>query len=369
MPNTWDEGLPLGNGLLGALVWGDGNPLKISLDRTDLWDLREVPEFNQPDYNFQTMLKWEKEGRYDDLIKLYEEPYNKPAPTKIPAGRLKLSFKNKPKVTKAQLDISNATATVEFDNGSIIKVLIHPTLPIGLVICKGKEIPQVEIVPPPFGRMEKTKRLPKDDLRWLDYPPPQIQVEDDSTSYIQKGWDNFEFAIHLTKKAISRNQTLFIWSLESNFQSNENPLNLAKQNVKSTLKTNLSHLLSTHTKWWENYWNKTYISVPDDIIENRWYIETYKFGASAGPNAITLQGPWTADNGKIPPWKGDYHHDLNTEMSYWIAYSGNRLEQEQHFIDWLWKTREEAYKWTQKFFGLPGLNVPMTTDILGRQIG
>ena len=30
---VWDEALPLGNGILGALVWGDGNPLKISLDR------------------------------------------------------------------------------------------------------------------------------------------------------------------------------------------------------------------------------------------------------------------------------------------------------------------------------------------------
>ena len=39
---VWDEAMPLGNGLLGALVWGDGRPLRISLDRTDLWDLRPV---------------------------------------------------------------------------------------------------------------------------------------------------------------------------------------------------------------------------------------------------------------------------------------------------------------------------------------
>ncbi len=369
MPNTWDEGLPLGNGLLGALVWGNGNPLKISLDRTDLWDLREVPEFNQPEYNFQTMLKWEKEGKYADLIKLYEEPYNRPAPTKIPAGRLKVSFKNEAKVKRASLDISNATATVEYDNGNILKVLIHATKPIGLIIFEGEESPQVEIVPPPFGKLGKTERLSKDDLRWLDYTPPQIEKEGETSSYIQKGWGGFEFAVYLEKKTFSNNQTVFIWSIESNFQSSENPLNIAKRNVKSALEDDIKNLISTHNQWWEDYWNKTYISVPDDVIENRWYIETYKFGASAGPNAITLQGPWTADNGKIPPWKGDYHHDLNTEMSYWIAYSGNRLEQERYFIEWLWKTKDEAYKWTQKFFGLPGLNVPMTTDILGRQIG
>ena len=39
---NWDEGLPLGNGFTGSIVYGgtDGKPLKITVDRTDLWDLR-----------------------------------------------------------------------------------------------------------------------------------------------------------------------------------------------------------------------------------------------------------------------------------------------------------------------------------------
>src|SRR5687767_9208959 len=60
---TWDEALPLGNGILGALIWGDGKLLKISLDRTDLWDLRKVPEFHSPEYTYKTMQQWHKEGR------------------------------------------------------------------------------------------------------------------------------------------------------------------------------------------------------------------------------------------------------------------------------------------------------------------
>ena len=36
----WDEGLPLGNGNTGSLVY-DSNPLKITVDKTDLWDLNE----------------------------------------------------------------------------------------------------------------------------------------------------------------------------------------------------------------------------------------------------------------------------------------------------------------------------------------
>jgi alpha-L-fucosidase 2 len=75
---VWDEALPLGNGLLGALVWGDGKPLRISLDRTDLWDLRPVPEFHSPEYSYKTMRQWVKEGRIDDLHRC-RQPYGYPA--------------------------------------------------------------------------------------------------------------------------------------------------------------------------------------------------------------------------------------------------------------------------------------------------
>jgi alpha-L-fucosidase 2 len=71
--------MPLGNGLLGALVWGDGRPLRISLDRTDLWDLRPVPEFESPDYSYKTMQQWVKEGRIEDLHRLYDVPYRERA--------------------------------------------------------------------------------------------------------------------------------------------------------------------------------------------------------------------------------------------------------------------------------------------------
>jgi alpha-L-fucosidase 2 len=111
--------------------------------------------------------------------------------------------------------------------------------------------------------------------------------------------------------------------------------------------------------------------VPNAVVEKQWYLEQYKFGSAARRNAppITLQAVWTADDGKLPPWKGDYHHDLNTQLSYWPCYSGNHLEEGLGYLDWLWKTRDTAFAWTKRFFNLPGLNVPMTADLNGNQIG
>ena len=43
----WDEGMPLGNGWLGALVWQKNQQLRVSIDRVDLWDDRPMPEIDQ----------------------------------------------------------------------------------------------------------------------------------------------------------------------------------------------------------------------------------------------------------------------------------------------------------------------------------
>jgi alpha-L-fucosidase 2 len=97
----------------------------------------------------------------------------------------------------------------------------------------------------------------------------------------------------------------------------------------------------------------------------------YKLGAASGNGAppISLQAIWTADNGKLPPWKGDFHNDLNTQLSYWPAYSSNHLDQEKGFVDWLQKNKPEFEKYTRSFYQLPGLNVPGVTTLTGQPMG
>jgi len=97
----------------------------------------------------------------------------------------------------------------------------------------------------------------------------------------------------------------------------------------------------------------------------------YKLGAatSNGAPPISLQAIWTADNGKLPPWKGDFHHDLNTQLSYWPAYSSNHMIQEKGFVDWLQKNRPEFEKYTKQYYQVPGLNVPGVTTLTGQPMG
>lgn len=74
-------------------------------------------------------------------------------------------------------------------------------------------------------------------------------------------------------------------------------------------------------------------------------------------------------NGKLPPWKGDYHHDLNTELSYWPAYTGNHLKEGMGYLNTIWNQRDTYRKWTRQYFETEGLNVPGVATLTGEPMG
>lgn len=79
--------------------------------------------------------------------------------------------------------------------------------------------------------------------------------------------------------------------------------------------------------------------------------------------------PFAADNGQTPPWRGDFHNDLNTQLSYWPGYASNHLEESEVFIDWLWKIKENSVEYTRKFFGVEGMNVACIATLEGKNLG
>ncbi len=370
--NVWDEAMPLGNGLLGALVWGDGKPLRISLDRTDLWDLRPVPEFHTEEYSYKTMRQWVADGRIKDLHRLYDDPYGNPGPTKIPAGRIELTIGEKV-FESASLDLAEARATVDFRGKTRVGVFVHALNPVGVIQIQSDDPVNLKLLAPPFaGKVSDEAgpgKISAGDLASLRYKAPLEKQGDNWAGYLQEGWGGFKFAVVVTWKKRG-DKWLGVWSVATSNESND-PFKTARGNCEKALRAGYDDLSTGHRRWWGSYWGKSSVRVPNPVIERQWYLEMYKFGAAARADTppITLQGPWTADNMKIPPWKGDYHHDLNTELCYWPAYSGNQLDGALGFVNWLWETRDTAKVWTKRFFDLPGLNVPMTADLNQEQIG
>ena len=369
---VWDEALPLGDGMLGALLWGDGDPVRLSLDRADLWDLRPVPEFHSAEYSFDEMRRWHDAGRVADLLRLYEAPYERPGPTKIPAGRIEITIHPTPGFRSADLSLADATGSVSFEGGDRVEVFVHATQPIGMMrIRTGGEVAVHVIAPPLAGQVKAAASggITAGDLAQLGYAAPARSSGDDWLAYSQAGFEGFRFAVFI-KWRKAAGQWIAAWSVASSFEGSD-PHLVARRRVEEALARGYEETWEFHRIWWRDYWSRCALRVPNPALEKQWYLDQYKFGSASrrGAPPISLQGVWTADNGGLPPWKGDYHHDLNTELCYWPCYSGNHLEEGLSYLDWLWSTRKAAFDWTRRFYNLPGLNVPMTADLDGNQIG
>lgn len=84
---------------------------------------------------------------------------------------------------------------------------------------------------------------------------------------------------------------------------------------------------------------------------------------------MPLQGVWTADNGELPPWKGDYHNDLNTQLSYLHYVKANHLPEGESFLDFLWNLKEQGETFAKNYYGTDGLCLPSVMSMDGTALG
>src|SRR5580693_1726895 len=84
--NTWDEAIPLGNGLMGGLLWGENNTIRLSLDRGDLWDDRTSGGKEWwKEHTYQKTADLIAQKKYDLVNDWWDSPYSGVTPTKLPA--------------------------------------------------------------------------------------------------------------------------------------------------------------------------------------------------------------------------------------------------------------------------------------------
>jgi alpha-L-fucosidase 2 len=365
LAKRWDEGIPLGNGWLGALIWQKDNKLRMSLDRVDLWDDRPMPEIDK--LKFKWVVEKVKMNQYDSVQKIGDEPYEKyPAPTKIPGAALEFDLAKIGKVKKVSLDISNGLSVVEFENGVKFNNYIHATRQVGYFGFENIDedlIPELIIPNYNTGNIGKTgNSVSGQSLERLGYEKGTVKKGIDYILYHQPTWKNNYYEVLVKWFQFPGKRIIGEWTI-----TNNQPAFLPALNVLVKEPTGWP----SHIDWWNDYWKRSSVSIPDSILERQYYLDMYKFGCVARDNTppISLQAIWTADDGKLPPWKGDFHHDLNTELSYWPGYSGNHLDLTEGFTSWLWKVKDENKKWTKQYFEMDGLNVPGVTTISGKPMG
>lgn len=380
----WDEAIPLGNGRLGALVWGSPEELRFSLDRTDLWDLSVPMNTEREDFTYATMVKLAREGNTSKIRELFDAPYNHPTPTKLPAGKLIFRF-NEGVNIRSELHLENAEATLEIETkqGTIpIRTICHACSKSGMIWIGAKKTEfEMQLEVPAFGSDAKEedyhynpdeREISQGGLEKLHYPIAIHSSEKGNVDFewfVQKVDDTFSFGIVVGFFEQNGKSLVFYRIVTS--RDGENWIEDAKLQLGNELTAGYEKNLENHKRWWKEFWGKSAISLPDKFFEKSWYLTNYLFGSCSrkGEFPMPLQGVWTADNGELPPWKGDYHNDLNTQLSYSHFYKANHLEEGESFIDFLWNLMDASKEFARKFYGTEGICLPGVMSIDGKALG
>lgn len=373
----WDEGLPLGNGEMGGLLFGNSKKLTLSLDRGDIWDRSGSPE-NTQGFSYENLVRLKKAGNERAIRKIFDRPYYRPTPTKLPVGKILFDLGISGQ-GRFELNLKKAEACFTVNN-IYFKTYIHATDGVGFVKTNAPKF-SFEVSNPKFGKRKKisdkasTKycKAVSNKIKSLRYPEA-VKSQIDVAKILYKNFiqplnDGSCFGLGVACKRGKETQLVYYTCYGKNINEVSKRI---KEKIFDKLNSGYDNNFDTHKDWWKDYFEQSQLILPDKFLENRYNICNYLLGAASrrGFYPMPLQGLWTAcDDKHLPPWKGDYHHDLNTQMTYTSYLKANHIDQGLCFIDYLVSLTDRAREFAQKCYNAEGICLPSVMDIDGYALG
>lgn len=372
----WDEAIPLGNGLCGALIWGGSRALRFSLDRNDIWDNTPFPGIQSPDFRYARMVELARKGDEAGIREIFDAPYNHPVPTKLPAGKIIVDLGVEENVV-SHLSLAEATAVITA-GGVRAESFLHAQKGIGILrinrplsgIGIAVQNPEYGVAGEEPANSAEIDSVQTASLKILRYPLPDIVDTEREKYFVQAIDDTFSYGIFL-KLAERDGQTLAAFAVGTSHDGADWIAEI-RSSLEGVLAQGYDEFRKEHLLWWEEYWSRSSLSLPNRYYEKMWYLANYLLASCSreGHFPMPLQGVWTADDGGLPPWKGDYHHDLNTQLSYYSYLKANHLPEGKCFLDYLWSLKPVAEQFARSFYGVDeGLCLPAVMTQKGEALG
>lgn len=382
----WDEAVPLGNGRLGCLIWGEPEEFHISLDRGDIWDISPPCGTDKPEFTYANLVKLAREKQTEKIREIFDAPYYNPLPTKLPAGRIVIRMKRGSNI-RSRLLLKEARAEFSVEGrGALFHMegYVHAVEQFGYFrVGLPDTETEITLVNPEFGSLEEAycykydqeaREISQGSLKQLKYKRPEKGEKKFSGDcrvlwFSQEVSGGFCYGVVLGIRKWKGGQHLFykVASSGDGFHWLEDAI----EAVRALMTRDVRSIYPAHRQWWQEFWEKSHISLPEPGIERLWYLANYFLASCSrkGGYPMALQGVWTAAEDILPPWKGDYHNDLNTQMSYYHYLKANHLKEGECFLDYLWELREAGQRFARDFYGTKGLCLPAVMTIDGQPLG
>lgn len=400
---NWEEGLPLGNGRLGAMIYGAPSEMILALNEDSLW-YGGPRDRNNPDAlkHLHTIQQHILEGRIQQAQDLALKALSGVPESQrhyVPLGNLVLSIEDTKQLTNytRELDIMTGVASQRYTvNGvNYIQEIFISYPDQALVIQLSSDTPGTVSVGTRLMRGSSNREY--DELVQLDdnrlvmkgngggasgvsfQTVVQVQAEGGSCSCIGEHIHVREansVRIMLTAATTYRYVNSELKALETLEQAKKHSFEQLKQRHvedMSSLMERVSFRLGSHAAQQELEQLPTDVRVQLvkegnqdlDLIALYYQFGRYLLVASSRPGSLpaTLQGIW--NHLFLPPWDSKYTININTEMNYWIAESGNLAECHTPLFDHIEKMRAPGRQTARSMYDCRGFMAHHNTDLWG----
>ena len=397
---NWNEALPIGNGFIGAMVFGSPQQERLQLNESTIWGGGPNNTVNAAARkhidSVRILLSQKKYEAAQLMANKYITPKgNSGMPYQL-AGNLYINFPGHDQITNyyRDLDIDNATASVTYTNNgvhykreyftsftnNILMVRLSADKP-GMITC------QVNIQSP----LKQTIRTQNGDM---------IMSGLGSDHENQKGKVKFNVVARVkttggseladsTSININKADTAIIYvSIASNFVNYHNlsadPYARADSILNRAFPKSFSALLDSHTLFYKRYFNRVKLDLgvtdaakktTDIRIKNfakgndPQLAELYfQFGryllicsSQPGSQPANLQGIWNGD--LKGAWDSKYTININTEMNYWPSETTQLSELSTPLFNLISDVSATGKETAHDMYGARGWAMHHNTDI------
>jgi hypothetical protein len=248
--------------------------------------------------------------------------------SRMQVGRFEFKPKGVVRQSNLRVDLRNAevVGTITTTEGAIhVRHYTHAELPVIIteLESEGNEnCNNWRFVPDISGCLLDLKELDKQEKGIYDTnPDATTQTKDGITLHKQvlKHSGRY-FTVGSVSKRVG-SKTIYYSTLEYSNPVKAKPFEAADI-LSKCLKEKPNSLVESHRKWWNVYYQNSFVSIPDTRILNYYWIQRYVTGCTMreGLQMTDLMGPWYAHT----PWQGIWWN-LNSQFMYSHLFSSNNL--------------------------------------------
>ncbi len=403
----WDEGFPIGNGYIGAMVLGTLPQERIALNHGRLWREKKLKDRENPKvaHHLPMIRQMFFEGKIIEAseaaiellgVQQFNEALGErrsgPDPFQ-PVGDLLISFPGHEDATgyRRELDLSTGIATVTYVyNGVTYSRDVFASRTDGVIV--------VRISADKPGSISSRIELSR-----IEDPDCTITpwAKGDRIGFVGEFVENVRFAAEatvLTKGgqllAVNEgaaqiniekaDEVLILVCIATDKETNDSKAYCSSHLDKVSQKADFTAMVKSHALDHQRLFNRANLSFGEDprsdipidqrlsqiktgepdlgLVSLYFHLGRYLLISSSRPGGVAanLRGIW--NDVLEPPWSGDYHYDFNVQMNYWPAEVCNLSECAEPFFDHVEQSLPAARVAAKNLYDCRGIYIPLTND-------